>query len=234
MQRRDTLWQQREPDDCVTWHPMEPARAVEGPLALDFFVDQTLVLELAPHQLAFREEAGQLKQVYFDGLHELAVGDGNGQISPESRLFFLRGDVPLTWRWSEETSLRVDTGRGTSNLIPLRGACSVVIDDPAGFHRKVLQGLESLEPEVLVGVLDTLVRTQIEARIEALVENQSVDTMRVQILLNDLAAADLDDDLLEIGLRCIHLAAGTPAAREEAVAPQATYAAPVGSYDDVF
>jgi hypothetical protein len=234
MRQRDTHWQQREPEDHVTWHPQEPARAVEGPLALELFENQTLVLELAPHQLAFREDAGQLAQVYFDGLHELAIGRGPGQVPPQSRLFFLRGDVPVTWRWREETSLRVDAGHEPGILVPLRGICSVIIDDPATFHRAVLQGLENVEPTVLDGVLDTLVRSQIESRIEALVENQTLDPMRVQILLNDLAANDLDDDLVDLGLRCIHLAAGTPAARGETAAELEVYTETVGSYDDVF
>ncbi len=233
MSRREPHWQQREADDFVTWHPAEPARAVEGPLALDFFVDQTLVLELAPHQLAFREQDGQLKQVYFGGLHELAVGAGGGMVSPESRLFFLRGDVPLSWRWRAPSTLRVDTGHEPGILISLRGACSVIIDDPAGFHRAVLQGLENLEPDALIGVLDTLVRSQIAARLESLVEIQSLDAMRVQILLNDLAATDLDDDLVELGLRCVHLAAGTPTVQEEPAAPPVAHEVPVGSYDDV-
>ena len=118
--------------------------------------------------------------------------------------------------------------------MPLRGSCSVIIDDPATFHGKVLLGLESLEPEHLQGVLDTLVRAQIEARLESLVENQALDPMRVQILLNDLAAGDLDDDLLELGLRCVHLAAGTPSRQAEPAPSPAVYETPVGSYDDVF
>jgi hypothetical protein len=231
---RNPHWQQRDPEDFVTWHPVEPARAVEGPLSLEFFADRVLVLELAPHQLAFREQDGRLQQVYFDGLHELAVGDGPGQIEPASRLFFLRGDVPLVLRWREQASLRIDTGGAAGELLPLRGVCSLVIDDPATFHGAVLQGLEDLEPQRLGETLDALVRSQLEARVEALVAHGRLDAMRVEILLNDLKAADLDEDLLELGLRCIHLAAGTPAARAEDVAESETQQTPVGSYDDVF
>lgn len=234
MPRRDPHWQQRPFEDFVTWHPVEPPRAVEGPLSLEFFRDQTLVLELAPHQLAFREADGRLQQVYFDGLHELAVGHGPGQVEPDSRLFFLRGDVPLTWRWRDGTSLRVNGGHEPGILVPLRGACSVVIDDPAGFHGAVLDGLESLDDATLIRTLDTLVRTQLETRLEPLVENRSLDPVRVQIMLDGLRTEDLDEDLLELGLRCVHVAAGTLVRHEEPLVAPENAELPIGSYDDVF
>jgi hypothetical protein len=234
MGRQHQHWQQREPEQYLTWHPVEPPQAVEGPLALEFFRDRTLVLELAPHQLAFREQDGQLKQVYFDGLHELSVGLGPGMVDPASRLFFLRGDVPIVMRWREGCTLRVDAGQEPGILVPLRGVCSVIIDDPATFHRTVLEGLEELDPGRLVEAVDTLVRSQLESRLASLVENGSLDPMRVEILLNDLAAWELDEDLLELGLRCFHLAAGTPAVRREPASELPTENQPVGSYDDVF
>jgi len=233
MHRNGPPWQEQESDSVVTWRPVEPAQSVEGPLALEFFDNSTLVLELAPDQLAFREEDGRLQQVYFDGFHQLHVGDGADRVSPASHLFFLRTDVPMSWRWRGETSLRVDTGRQPGFLIPLRGVCSLLIEDPAGFHRHILQGLETLESDHLIRVLDTLVRTQIENRLEPLVERGVVDPMRVQILLNDLAATDLNEDLHDLGLRCIHLAACTPAVVDEPVAELPVYSAPSGSYDDV-
>ena len=164
---------------------------------------------------------------------QLQVGDGTDRVSPTSHLFFLRTDVPLSWRWRGETSLRVDTGSQPGVLVPLRGACSLLIEDPAEFHRQILQGLESLESDHLTRILDTLVRTQIESRLAPLVERGALDAMRAQILLGDLAATDLNEDLHDLGLRCIHLAAFTPAVEHEPVTEVPVYSAPSGSYDDV-
>ena len=233
MRQREHQWQEQESGGMVTWRPVEPPQSVEGPLALEFFDNSTLVLELAPDQLAFREQDGRLQQVYFDGLHQLRVGNGTDMAPPSSRLFFIRADVPVAWRWRGETSLRVDTGHPAGVLVPLRGACSLLIADPVEFHRHILQGLESLESDHLVRVLDTLIRTQIESRLAPLAERGALDPVRVQILLDDLVAADLNEDLPDLGLHCIHLAAYAPAVEDEPVAEIAAYSTPSGSYDDV-
>ena len=233
MRQRNPKWQEQEPGGVVTWRPVEPPRPVEGPLALDLFDNSTLVLELAPDQLAFREQDGRLQQVFFDGMHQLRVGNGADMAPPSSRLFFLRADVPMTWRWRGETSLRVDTGHRAGVLVPLRGACSLLIADPVEFHRHILQGLESLDSDHLVRVLDTLVRTQIESRLAPLAERGALDPVRVQILLDDLVAADLNEDLYDLGVRCVHLAAYAPTVEDEPVAELPALSTPSGSYDDV-
>jgi hypothetical protein len=228
MDPREPLWQEREPDEIVTWQPLQPPQPVEGPLALALLAGRRLVLELAPEQLAFRDLDGKLQQVYFDGVHELVIGDGRGQIDPASRLIFLRCDIPLTWRWRGSARLH-----GPGIELPLRGVCSLVIEDPARFHDQVLRGLEHLEPGQLERVLDTLVRSQIESRLGALADEPVVDPVRVQIMLNGLTVDDLNEDLLDLGLRCLHVAAATPLPEREAEPTVAAHGAPAGSYDDV-
>jgi hypothetical protein len=230
MDPRGPQWQELEPDEIVTWQPVQPAQPVEGPLSLALLDGRRLVLELAPDQLAFRDRDGRLEQVYFDGIHELVVGEGTDRVDPTSRLFFVRGDVPFHGRWRESAVLHVP---GLPGPLPLRGAYTLVIDDPAGFHDGVLRGLEHLEPGQLAGVLDTMLRAQIEGRLEALDEDPAIDPVRVQIMLNGLTADDLNEDLLDLGLRCLHLAAVTPLPRPDEAPTPAEEGVLAGSYDDV-
>jgi len=215
-------WQTQEPDDVVIWQPAVGAPAVEGPLDLLLFADRLLVLELADDQLAFREEGRQLRQVYMDRMHQFRVGDGPGEVAPASRLFFLRTDVALSWRWHAPSSLSVD-----GLHLPLRGVCSLRIADPAAFYSDILQGLESLAPETLTETLDTLVRHRLESHL------QDLNTVQAQILLSELGAADLDDDLAELGLTCEYLAAFTPTAIDQTVPASEPQLVPAGSYDDI-
>jgi len=226
-------WQLRDPDQVTAWRPADPARAIEGPLDLAFFTDQTLVLELADEQVACREEGGCLRQVFLGGTHQLEVGTRPGQVAPDCRLVFLRSDVPLSWRWREGSELVIDTGGGRSVRLPLRGVCSLRISDPARFYASVLQGLEHLDADRLLQVLETTVRSQLESRLQPLATGPWVDPLRAQVLLGDLGAGDLAEELADLGLECLYLAVFTPAIQDEPVGAPVAETTPVGSYDDV-
>jgi hypothetical protein len=228
-----STWHDEDPQRLVTWTAVTPPRAVEGPLELVSFRGQVLILELGPDQLACREQDGRLAQVFLDGLHRLEIGESAGQTPPHSRLYFLRLDVPLSWRWQAGCELTVDTGTPEGDRLPLRGACSLHLRDPLRFYTEVLPGLESLDPRDLLAVLDTLVRSKLAAHLEPLAERGRIDRMRAQVQLADLGVEDLDDDLADLGLGCLHLAACIPLEQDEPAVEALVPSALSGSYDDV-
>ena len=228
---KSTTWQEHDPEHVVTWTPATPPRPVEGPLTLDLFADRLLVLQLAPGQVAVHEVDGRPRRVLLDGCHHLDVGRGPDAVAPEGSLVFLRPDVPLAWRWTAGCELYVDTGGGDTIALPLRGACALTLADACRFHERVLAGLGELQLATLTNVLDTLVRSRLEARLHDLVDRGRLDVIQASVRLEALAAEDLADDLAPQGLACARLQVAIPAPREESVTVEATV--PVGSYDDV-
>jgi hypothetical protein len=233
MRDEQTTWQHDDPRRLVTWTPAQPPRAVEGPFDLACFEGQVLVLELGPDMLACRELGGALQQVFLDGLHKLEIGDGAGLIPPASRLYMLRPSLPISWRWRQGDELVIDTGTARGERLPLRGTCSLFLDDPMRFYREVLAGLDQLEASDLVAVLDALVRSQIAAHLLPLGQAGRFDRMRAQIQLGELDAEHLSEDLTDLGLGCRHLAAFTPQELPEPAPPELVGGPLAGSYDDV-
>jgi hypothetical protein len=228
---RSTTWQEHDPEHVVTWTPATPPRAVEGPLALDLFAGRLLVLQLAPGQVAVHEVDRRPRRVLLDGCHHLEIGHGPDAVTPEGSVVFLRPDVPLAWRWTVGCELHVDAGGGDFIDLPLRGACALSLADPCRFHERVLAGLGELQLATLTDVLDTLVRSRLEARLHDLVDRGRLDVLQASVRLEALTAEDLADDLAPQGLSCERLQVAIPAPREESVTVEAT--APIGSYDDV-
>jgi len=232
-QRRDP-WQTCDPQQLVTWRPAHPPRVVEGPLPLALFAGRTLVLELADRQLAGREQDGRLVQVWLGGCPEVAVPGGrdDGGAADPGRLWFLRDDVPLSWRWRQGAELTVVVG-GEPHRFPIRGACEVHLADATALYATVLRGLEDLTVGALQDAVRSCVQASLEARLQRLGTGKGLAPVQAQATLEGLAAEDLDDDLAELGLRCVHLAISVPT--EATATPQAaavTTVAP-GSYDDL-
>jgi len=231
MNRHRTPWQDHDADDLVTWTPAEPTRAVEGPLPLDLFRDRLLVLDLAPGQIAVHVVNDRTYRVYLDTMHQLELGDHPGQTAPEGWLVFLRPDAPLSWRWSDSSLLHVNLGGGEELELPLRGRCSVLVSDPLRFHEAALRGVDEAPVDRLTDIVDTLVRSQLEARLHDLVSRHRLDTVQAKVLLEGLTAADLDDELQALGLSCHHLTVAVPVARESEARSHDRQ--PVACYDDI-
>lgn len=222
------VWQERSASEVTVWTPAAPRRAVEGPLALSLFAGQTLVLDLAPGQLACRECDGRVAQVWLDGQPQVAVPDRPG---PDERLWFVRDDAPLTWRWHADDALVVALGRGGTVRLPVRGAVALVVRDAMTLLESVLAGLPDLDPDVLTDVVRTHVQASLESRLQTVVDGGRLDPVRAQVLLEGLTCSDLDDDLADLGLAALHVAVTLPTgagvARDHGPDP-----IPV-SYDDV-
>ncbi len=257
MRRVPSSWQQDDPAHVFVWHPASPPRAIDGPLPLACFEGRRLVLELAPDQLACREQDGQLAQVFLDGVHQLEIGRGPGQVCPSSRLVFLRPDVALDLRWrhDDELVLVADdpaaSPRGGRDLrafaadqharsphcalhLPLRGTCRLHLADPLLFYRCCLLGLRDPAPQHLLGILDAFVRTQLAAHLRPLLRGGNLDRLHAQTMLADLGGDDLGDDLAEVGLGCLHLAAYLPLGDEEPTTVcEPAGAVLSGSYEDL-
>lgn len=247
MLRETPCWQQDDPDRIVVWRPASPPRAIEGPLTLECFDGNTLVLELAPEQIACREDRGCLQQVLLGALHRFEIGKSREQTPPSSRIIFLRSDAPLVLRWTGAAGLilnpAADGTRGSAGSrsgdtaqglrLPLRGICRLHLADPMLFYRSALQGLNRPSEENLLGVLDALVRTHLASHLEPLAGGGVLDRLHAQTLLADLGPDDLGEDLEALGLACLHLAAYLPLDIEEPVPAHATVPSLAGSYDDL-
>ncbi|MBD3220802.1 hypothetical protein GF314_06130 [bacterium] len=232
MRHGEPIWQDIDPDLVVTWTPAEPPRTIEGPLALDLFTDRMLALELADGQVALLTSGGEVRRVLLDGLHQLRVGTGPQDVSPDARLVFVRPDVPVRWRWSHASRLHVPVPGGRTVDVPLQGSCAVAVSDPIRLHDAVLASLDDLPADRLRGVLDTLVRSHLEQRLAGLADHHHLDPVRAEVHLEALRPDDLDDELAELGLTCRELtAAVAPASGERDVAEGDP--SPIVSYDDL-
>lgn len=228
-------WQEFDADNLVEWTPSPEGYLAEGPLELTFFEGKTLVVNLDMDQLAFIQNSNTLHKIYMEGTHHLKVGSGSGETPVDSTLVFVRCDVPLTLRWRRQSSLLIDTGLAEGHQLPLRGQCTLAITDPTMFYERILVGLEPLDQDRLGNVLDTMVRAQLESRLHNLVERRSLDPVQAQVLLAGLGAADLAEDLAEIGLGCVQLAVFTPTPEPgDQQMHESTHEPTVMSYDDVF
>lgn len=240
-------WQQEDPDRIVVWRPVSPPLAVEGPLELACFEGSILFLELASEQLALRTDDGRLQQVFLGDVHRLEIGNGARDVPCSSSVVFLRPDVPLDLRWNSDSCLVLNPDRragsgadqpfadtaGQGLRLPLRGACRLCLSDPMLFYETFLQGLAHPAQEHLLGVLDTLVRAQLATHLNPLLCGGDVDRLHAQILLSNLTPADLDEDLAEFGLGCLHLAACLPRVIDEQIATVPAGTQVPGSYDDL-
>jgi hypothetical protein len=232
MRHGEPIWQDIDPGIVVVWTPAEPPRAIEGPLALDLFTDRMLTLELAPGQVALLTIGSEIRRALLDGLHQLRVGTGPQEVSPEGRLVFVRPDVPIRWRWSLESRLHVPVPGNRTVDVPLQGSCALAVSDPIRLHDSVLAGLDDLPEDRLRGVLDTLVRSHLERRLAGLADHHHLDPVQVEVHLEALRPAALDDELAEFGLVCRELTAAVapaPGAREGAEGDPS----PIVSYDDI-
>ena len=234
MFRRDRLRQQWDTSDVATWQPARPARAVEGPLPVAMYAGQTLMIEPAEGQVTLVIRDGDVAQVLFDSAVPLDIPAASDAPGADDRLVFIRPDVPVSWQWQEQVSLSVDAPGLSGETMPLRGQCAVAVTDPVTLYRRVLAGLDDWRPEKVHDVLDHLVRRELADRLRGLDLGYGVDLMRARILLDELTADDLDQDLAPVGLRCLHLAACSPPP-EGVAAPHGGVAetVPVVSYDDV-
>lgn len=232
MNQQSRVWQEQDPARVVTWTPSDPARTIEGPLALELFADRLLILELACDQVALLVVDGHVKRVLLDGRHEMYV-DPVTDDGPRGQLVFLRRDVPLAWRWTRGAVLHVELAGRPEQTLGLRGSCGLQVINPTRLYATVLAGLDDLPADTLRDVFDTLVRANLERRLHDLAESSGLDRVRAEVTLERLEPADLDDDLAELGLVCSELNASL--APETAPADvTATSPLLVSSYDDVF
>ncbi len=206
---RERTWEAHDDADQVREWTVDPSQGVlQGPLDLAFFAGHRLVLHLAEHQVGLLERDGDLKGVFLAGTHHLQVGDGPRETAP-GRLTFVHMDEPISWRWRDDATLWIDGPGCVRCPIPFIGACSLTVTGPVAFWESFLRGVPSFEPPFLRQVLDTLVRSRLEAHLTQLAADRAVDPVTVQTLLADLRADCLTDDLEDFGLVCTNLATYT-------------------------
>jgi hypothetical protein len=208
----DRTWETRTDDDQnLVWSVDEQQGFVQGPLELAFLCDKHLTLNLDDGQLALSIRSGQLEAVFLPGSHHLAVGTGDGALSPEGQLIFLLTEFPIHLRWREGVSIHVAKGDGQLDRLSVIGSCTCVIDGPADFWRCFLAGTDQIGEEFIRKVIDALVRSRLEALVADLVEQGMGGTAAAQARLLQLTPEEFGEELYEYGLDCAQIAVYTAA-----------------------
>lgn len=173
---------------------------VQGPLDLAFFADDGLDLTLADGQVALIERDDALQDILGSGHHDLSDCRGG-------RVYFVTLDRPITWQWSAGAVLWAGSP-ARKRAVPIIGSCSVTVFDAAAFHAAFLSGAGNVggawQP-----VLDTLVRSCLERRLQHVAGDAPADASAIQTLLAAIDAECLTEDLAEMGLTCAHVAVYT-------------------------
>lgn len=173
---------------------------VQGPLDLAFFADDGLDLTLASGQVALIERGGVLQDILGPGHHDLTD-------CQDGRAYFVALDRPITWQWSAGAVLWAGS-LTRKRVVPFIGSCSVTVVDVAAFHAAFLSGA-SVAGGGWQPVLDALVRSCLERRLQHVAGDAATDPSALQTLLTAVAAASLSEDLADVGLACVHLAVYT-------------------------
>jgi hypothetical protein len=168
---------------------------VQGPLDLGFLRGKHMLLELAPSQVALLIRGGELRAVFLEGAHHLAIGHGEGRIPPDGRLVFLAADRPLELRWDRERALR-PAGRDGSPAAVVRGRCACRLKAPSQFFDAFLRHSEDAGTETILRVVETLVLARLEAVLAGAEDVTAAQALR------DLTAETLGLELRPYGLDC--------------------------------
>jgi hypothetical protein len=189
------------------WKMEAEGGLVQGPVEMEPFLGQHMLLNLDLGQYGLLVRDGALKALYLDGCHNLEIGRRSDQIQTNSSLIFLSTEESLDFQWKANTADGFVTGDG----IPVIGRCTVKIEKPARFYHRVLRPMNDWSPDHLKEHLKPLVHKAFHDLLTEACETGCDHPGGLQSLLMGLGAHQLDDFLSEHGLYCVSLAAYTAA-----------------------
>ncbi len=182
---------------------------VQGPLDLNFLHEKTMLLTLREEQIALVLDNGDLSSIYLAGNHRLEINRAEGNISPDNKMIFLAAENPITVSWKQNSSVWATNIGSSPEEIKIIGNCACGITGPGHFYQTFLANLEKVDEELLIRVIDGLIRSQIEQRLADIFQGRPFNAVELQSRLTRLTAEDLSDDLDQYGLSCIRLAVYT-------------------------
>ena len=196
------------PAEAIEWSFDAQLSAIQGPLELEFFHHRRLVLNLKTDQAAVLTNEGHLESVFGGGRHQLQIGNGPGEISPDLRLAFLDLGRDFQFSWSRMNPVSWGPNQGRS----LIGNCALRIGAPEPFYDTFMAGCKDWEPIFLQRLMEQTVRGSLESILSANeFEPGEVSFSELQAQITRLEPRDLSENLEPCGLVCVNLAVYTAA-----------------------
>lgn len=192
-------------DKPLEWCMDASGAFLQGPLDLTCLRGKKVLLNLEEDQLALYTVDQELRAIYLDGGHILDVGNRQGQISPQGRLFFLALNQPLNLRWSHGNPLDLP-GFESQHII---GNCQVLVTGPSLFYEHFIKPASLPEMQDLQDItdaLDNVVSKALAGYLGTPGHVTTIDPASLQSTLMNLQAETFNEDLLYCGLSCSHLA----------------------------
>lgn len=186
-------------DKLLEWSLDPEGDFLQGPLDLTCMRGKKVFLNLMDEQLALLTEEDELRAIYLDGGHVLDIGSRQGQISPQSRLYFLDPNRSIVLRWTFGSPIALP-GEPVQHII---GACHLNVTGPTPFFLNFLKAAPVPDLVDLCEQIETVTR---KALAELLDGGFTEDQVGLQTTLMSLEPDSLGDGLLGFGLSCSHLA----------------------------
>ncbi|MFO7654814.1 MAG: hypothetical protein R6X25_13510 [Candidatus Krumholzibacteriia bacterium] len=215
-------WDTVAAEKTLVWSMTPGGGPLQGPLDLAFVAGRRLHLVLDEDQVALLTRDGGVEAVYLTGRHDLDVPEGTDAVPLHATLVFMDLQRPWLIRWRRGTLLHLQDDDGGEHVLEVIGMAACLITDPTAFHRCFLAGGGPIRPEVVAGLLETLLRSRLEEHLSDSIGGVTEDLARVQSHLMALGGVDLADDLEPFGLACDQLSLYTASPPSEATGTGAT------------
>ncbi len=187
----------------INWSFNVAQGIVQGPLDLNSFQGQSMMLSLDTGQIALLTQDNNLCALYLDGIHNLKVGHGFNQISPNATLVFINTAASLQLRWKKNNPIQWND-RSENSLI---GHCDLAISDPIMFFEGYLQRADSIAEERALTEIDVTVRSILADMIgTGPLGGGPTTAAELESRLTCLSSQTLTEELADQGLSCHQLA----------------------------
>lgn len=174
-----------EPEAPLVWS-CEGDGIVQGTLELDAFARRTLVLQIAPGQVALLARHGDLRAVLLEGQHALAVGEREEDLGSDARLVFLATDRSWRVSWGDGPDAAYTGGAPPRS----RGMAALRITNPALFYASFLRHAEEVGEPFLRRLVGALCESRLTDGAVADGEAGALDLRAYGLACEALAAAD--------------------------------------------
>jgi hypothetical protein len=186
----------------INWSFDTAAGSVQGPLELESFNNQSMMLSLETGQTALLIQDNKLRAIFLDGVHNIQVGHGFNQIPSSASLVFISTAATLQLRWKKDSSVQWSTS-GESGLT---GHCNLSISNPVAFYESYLHNNTSIAEDHALAEIDATVRTALAEMVgTSPLGGGPTTAAELQSRLACVSAQTLSEDLAAQGLTCLQL-----------------------------